>query len=107
MDKKQKAQHRIDKIKNELFEIGPMRPGKLSRQKRKDRNGKLYGEYWQLGYSYKMKSRSHYIPDDLVEVVQAQNLTYRKFKKLTEEWIDLALLIAENDLARAKKKTKN
>lgn len=49
----EKAQQRIEKIKKELLKVGPMRPGRLSQQKRKDRNGNLYGNYWQLGYTYK------------------------------------------------------
>lgn len=79
-----------------------MRPGRLAQQKRKDRNGKLYGSYWQLGYTFKMKARSHYVPDDLIETVRKQTDTYRRFKSLTEEWIELALLIAQCEFEAAK-----
>jgi hypothetical protein len=98
-----KAQERIGKIKKELLEIGPMRPGRLAQQKRKDRNGNPYGSYWQLGYTFKMKARSHYVPDDLIETVRLQTDTYRRFRALTEEWIELALMIAQNEFEAAKK----
>ena len=108
MSKKiQTAQHRIEEIKNELCRLGPMRPGKLSQQSRKDRNGRIYGSYWKLGYTYKMKVRSEYIPDKLVEKIQAQNEAFKKFKSLTEEWVRLALRIGQIETERAKKMIKN
>lgn len=102
----EKAQQRIDKIKKELLKIGPMRPGRLSQQKRKDRNGNHYGNYWQLGYTYKMKVRNHYVPEELIETVRSQTDTCRKFKALTEEWIELALTIAQNEFEATKNDVK-
>ena len=100
----QKKQNRIKQIQMELQKIGPMRPGKVSKQKRKDKNGNFYGEYWQLGYTYKMKQRNHYVPSDLVEMVTQQNEEYRRFKKLTEEWIGLALICAHQQFEAMKTK---
>ena len=87
-------------------DLVPMRPGRLAQQKRKDRNGKLYGSYWQLGYTYKMKSRSHYVSDNLLKTVREQTDAYRRFKSLTEEWLDLALLIAQDEFEKTKKDIK-
>jgi hypothetical protein len=103
----EKAQQRIMQIKKDLLAIGPMRPGRLAQQKRKNRNGKLYGSYWQLGYTYKMKSRSHYVPDNLFDTVREQTEAYRRFKSLTEEWLDLALMIAQHEFEQAKSDLKN
>jgi hypothetical protein len=102
----QNALQRIAEIKKELSKLGQMRPGKLSKQSRKDRNGKEYGSYWKLGYTYKMKVKSEYIPDQLVETIQRQNETFRTFKALTEEWVDLALQIGQFETERAKQKLK-
>jgi len=108
MSKKiQKAQRRIEEIKKELSRLGQMRPGKLSRQSRKDRNGKEYGSYWKLGYTYKMKVKSEYIPDQLVEMIQRQNEVFRRFRALTEEWVDLALEIGRFETEREKKNLKS
>lgn len=101
-----KTARRINEIKKTLQEIGLMMPGSLSQQQRKDANDKMYGSYWKLGYTYKMKSRSHYVPEELVKTIREQNAEFKKFKKLTEEWIDLALTAAEKELANAKKKLK-
>lgn len=104
MSKKiQKAQQRIEEIKKKLSELGQIRPGKLTKQSRKDRNGKVYGDYWKLGYTYKMKVRSEYIPEQLVEKIKSQNDSFRKFKELTEEWVSLALLIGKYETDRDKK----
>lgn len=53
-----------------------------------------------------MKVRSHYVPDDLIETVRNQTDTYRRFKALTEEWIELALTIAQNEFEAAKNDVK-
>jgi len=44
----------IDEIKRELLTIGEMRPGSLTRQRRK---GCATGEYYQLSYTHRMKSK--------------------------------------------------
>ncbi len=103
----EKNLRRINEIKKQLQAIGPMMIGNISKQQRKDTNGKMYGEYWKLGYTHQMKSRSHYVPDVLVAKIQEQNSEYRKFKKLTEEWIKLAIIVAVKELDQAKKKIKN
>lgn len=104
MNKKiQKAQQRIEEIRNELCHLGQMRPGKLSQQSRRDRNGKIYGSYWKLGYTFKMKVSSEYIPDQLVEKIQMQNEAFKRFKSLTEEWVGLALQIGKMETEREKK----
>ncbi len=101
------AKRRIVEIKKEMQSIGPMRPGKLSQQMRKNTKGEEYGSYWQLSYTYKMKSKTLYIPEELVPRVAAQNKELRRFKDLTEEWIDLALFLAQTELEEEKKKLKN
>jgi len=108
MNKKiQKATKRINEIKKCLQGIGSMVPGSLSQQQRKDSQGKMYGSYWKLGYTHKMKSRSHYVPEELVKSIQEQNMEYKKFKNLIEEWIELALFIATEELDQAKKNIGN
>lgn len=104
MSKKiQKAQQRIEEIKKELCGLGQIRPGKLAKQSRKDRNGNIYGEYWKLGYTYKMKVKSEYIPEELVEEIKSQNDAFKKFKDLTDEWVGLALLIGQFETEKSKK----
>jgi len=38
-----------------------------------------------------MKSRSDYVRADSVEILQKEVATYKQFKALTDEWVDLAI----------------
>jgi hypothetical protein len=80
---------RVERIKEEIAEIGPMRPGSLTRQY-KDPKTKG-GPYWQLSYTRAMRSRSDYVPLDRVVEVRKEIGEYQRFKKLTSEWIDLGI----------------
>lgn len=104
--KKEKLTARINQIKKSLMEVGPIMPESLSQQTRRSTDGRSYGSYWKLGDTHEMKSRSLYIPSDIVPSIRVQNEAFKKFKKLTEEWIKLALKIAEINLSEAKKDLK-
>ena len=102
---------RIQQIKEELLELGDMRPGSLSKQfntcgnascRCKDpENPQRHGPYYQLSYTRKGKSKTEFVRKDRLEEVQTQLETYIRFKSLTDEWIDLSIEIAQ--LERAKK----
>jgi hypothetical protein len=79
----------VKKIKEELNRIGAMRPGTLSRQYRLPQ--KKVGSYWQLSYTRKMKSHTEYIRPPFVREIRQQTVAYKRFKKLVERWVDLAI----------------
>jgi hypothetical protein len=85
----EKIRKRIDKIKTELAAIEEMRPGSLTRQF-KDAKAKT-GPYYQVSYTRDMKSRTQYVPRDCVADLRRQIATYKRFKSLTEKWIDLSI----------------
>lgn len=105
--KLQQIEERIKKIKEELQIIGEMRPGTLSKQY-KDPEKKT-GEYWQLSFTHKMKSRTEYIRPTFLKETKQQVKTYKKFKKLLEGWIDLSIEYCrlKMDLAKRDKFEKN
>ncbi len=76
-------------IKDELKKIGQMRPGSLSRQYKRPKDRK--GAYYQLSYTHKMRSRTEYIRPEFVDQIRHQIAVYKRFKKLVEKWIDLAI----------------
>jgi hypothetical protein len=80
---------RIEKIKGELAAIGEMRPGSLTRQY-KDRESQS-GAYYQLSYTLDMKSRTEYIRGNCVSDVRRQIANYKRFKKLSGEWVALGI----------------
>lgn len=91
MDNKRLGQieKRIEKIKDSLLKIGPMRPGSLTCQY-KDPKEKS-GPFWQISYTRAMRSRSDYVRPDCVDSVQNEIATYKRFKILMDEWIDLSI----------------
>jgi hypothetical protein len=84
----QQIERRIDRIKNALLEIGPMRPGSLTRQYKDPQHHT--GAYWQISYTRQMKSRTEYVRKDYVKQVRRQIVTHKRFKNLVEQWVDLS-----------------
>jgi hypothetical protein len=79
----------IKKIKDELQEMGTMRPGALSRQYKSPQN--KAGAYWQLSYTRKMRSRTEYVRPDSVPEIRQEIAAYKRFKALVDRWVDLAI----------------
>ena len=85
----QQIAQRIDRIKEALKRIGPMRPGSLTRQY-KDRKNKT-GAYWQISYTRQMKSRTEYVRKEWVAQIRKQIAMHKRFKRLIDQWIDLSI----------------
>lgn len=106
--REKKLEKRIEAIKAKLMTIGEMRPGSLSKQynvcgvkgcRCKDPvNPKKHGPYYQLSCVYRGKSTTRFIRRHQLAEVKAQLARYKKFKALTEKWIELALTQAEERL---------
>ena len=86
MDKVTQIERRIGKIKQALAGLGDMRPGSLSAQTRS-----WGGRYWQLSYTHLGKGHTQYIPPERLKEVTRQLANYRKFRDLTQEWVNLAI----------------
>lgn len=80
---------RIVSIKRALQTIEEMRPGSLTQQY-KDPAKKTGGSY-QISYTHHMKSRTEYVRPQFVKMLKKQVASFAKFKKLTQEWTDLAI----------------
>ena len=88
-DKLKQLENEILKIKKELLELPPMRPGSLSLQYKAPAEKK--GPYYQLSYTHKMKSRTQYVRPQWVDEIEKQIEVYKQFRKLIERWIDLSI----------------
>ena len=80
---------RIAQIKRKLLKVGDMRPGSLTKQYRDPKNKK--GGYYQISYTYKMKSRTEYVRPQFIKQIAKQVKSYKYFKYLIEEWVELSL----------------
>ena len=85
----QQIEQRVDRIKKALLEIGPMRPGSLTRQYKDPQHHT--GAYWQISYTRRMKSRTEYVRKEHVTEVRRQTVTHKRFKRLVDQWIDLGI----------------
>ena len=85
----QQIERRIDRIKSALLEVGPMRPGSLTRQYKDPQHHT--GAYWQISYTRQMKSRTEYVRQEWVKEIRRQTVTHKRFKSLVEQWIDLSI----------------
>ena len=85
----QQIEQRIDQIKRALLEIGPMRPGSLTRQYKDPQHHT--GAYWQISYTRQMKSRTEYVRKEYVKDVRRQTVTHKRFKRLVDQWIELSI----------------
>ena len=85
----QRIEQRIDRIKRTLVEIGPMRPGSLTRQYKDPQHHA--GAYWQISYTRRMKSRTQYVRREWVKELRRQIATYKRFKRLVDQWLDLSI----------------
>ena len=82
-----------------------MRPGALSEQynvcgkpncKCKDpRHPQKHGPYYQLSYTHQGKSTTEFVKRDMLDEVRQQLANYAKFRKLTDEWVELSVRIAK------------
>jgi hypothetical protein len=79
----------IQRIQTQLTQLGPLRPGTLTRQYRQPE--RQQGAYYQLSYTYQMKSHTEYVPKREVAMVRQEIAVYQRYKKLTAQWINLAL----------------
>lgn len=111
LQEKEKLLRRINEIKEELYALGLMRPGSLSKQynicgnptcRCKDKeNPQKHGPYYQVSYTWRGKSTTQFIKEEKVEDVSEQLQNYKRFRELIQEWVDVSVQIAR--LGRKKK----
>ena len=114
----QSIENRIQKIKQQIAELGDIRPGALSQQYNVCGNPTCrckatppvkHGPYYQISFTWKGKSRSQFVRDDDAEEASRQLENYRQLRELVDEWVTLAVELSQLRMlqrrALAKKKT--
>lgn len=86
----EKIEKRIKEIKEALSSLGDLRPGNVTKQYRKPKTKE--GDYYQISYTHKMKSKSDYVRKGFVNEMKKQTKEYKKMRELVEEWIELGLI---------------
>jgi hypothetical protein len=99
----EKIEQEIASIKKEMFEIGDMRPGSLTKQMRKAKE--KYGAYWQLSYTYRGKGRTGYVREECADQVKEETRNYKRYKKLADRLIKLSIEKSTLKMALGKMKS--
>ena len=91
---KNSIRKRIKEIKKEIRMLEVIRPGKLSKQKR----GTTQGRYNYLSYTFQNKGRTEYIRGKYLEKINRETEDYRKFKELSDEWVELSIKLSRLEM---------
>ena len=79
----------IRQTQQALAALGPMRPGALSRQYRRPQQ--RHGAYYQLSYTFQMRSRTEYVRPEEVAQLRRELTEYNRYKRLSARWVALSL----------------
>jgi len=82
-------ERQIERIKQELRNLGPMRPGSITRQYRQPRERKR--PFYQISYTHRMRGHSEYVRPEHLATLKKETATFKHFKRLVGQWIDLSL----------------
>lgn len=96
----EKIVERIERVKQQLQELGPMRPGAISRQYRNPKEKKR--PFYQISYTYRMRSRSEYLRPENLVAVRRETANFKRFRKLMGRWVDLALQLSQLNTLQGK-----
>jgi len=94
---------RIERIKQELMALDPMRPGSLSRQYRDPENKER--PFYQISYTHKGRGRSQYVRPENLAQIRSETASFKRFRKLTEQWVDLSLEASQLRLKNSENQT--
>jgi hypothetical protein len=98
---------KIEHLKRQLAELGPMHPGSLSEQynvcgksgcRCKDpKNPQKHGPYYQLSFTWRGKSRTRFVRAERLAGVREKIANYKRFRELTDEWVDLVVELEQQE----------
>lgn len=94
-------ERKIERIKQQLLALGPMRPGSITRQYRLPKTKKR--PFYQISYTHQMKSRSEYVRLENLSALRRETTNFRRFRKLVNQWVDLSLAASQLRIRNAHK----
>ena len=85
----ERVEEQIETLKRAMLALGPMRPGSLTKQYRDPKARRR--PFYQISYTYRMRSRSEYVRKENLSALRKETANFKRFKKLIDCWIELAL----------------
>jgi len=98
-----KIEGQIERIKQNILVLGPMRPGSITKQYRFPKE-KLR-PFYQISYTYHMRSRSEYVRPENVVALRKETSNFKRFKKLIDRWVELELTVSQLRVKNGKGET--
>ena len=98
---RRRTEGQIEEVKRELLALGPMRPGSISRQYRLPKAKKR--PFYQISYTHRMQSHSEYVRPENLTALRRETANFKRFKKLIDRWISLALAASQMRVRQAAK----
>ena len=99
-----RVEEQMERIKRELWALGPMRPGSITRQYRLPREKKR--PFYQVSYTHHMRSHTEYARPDNLPALRREIAAFRRFRKLLDRWVDLALKASKLRIAQTNLSTR-
>ena len=78
-----RLERKINAVKRRMHELGPMRPGSLSRQTH--RAGGKGAAYYQASYTFRRRGYTDYVRAEDYPRVKKETENFRRFKELCDE----------------------
>ena len=92
-----RMEEQIERIKRVLLTLGPMRPGSITRQYRLPKEKKR--PFYQISYTRQMHGHTEYVRPEHLPVLRRETATFRRFRKLIDRWVALALKVSKIRIA--------
>lgn len=102
-----RIERKIEHLKQQLAELGPMHPGSLSEQynvcgkpgcRCKDvKKPQKHGPYYQLSFTWRGKGRTRFVRAERLAEVRQKLANYKRFRELTDEWVDLVVELEQQE----------
>jgi len=94
-----REEEQIERIKQDLLALGPMRPGSITRQYRLPKEKKR--PFYQISYTHQMRSRSEYVRPENLKTLRQETAAFHRFRKLIDRWVALALKASKLRIVQA------
>ena len=98
---------KIEHLKQQLAELGPMHPGSLSEQynvcgkpgcRCKDvKNPQKHGPYYQLSFTWRGQGRTRFVRAERLAEARQKLANYKRFRELTDQWVDLVVELEQQE----------
>ncbi|MEK6704931.1 MAG: DUF6788 family protein [Bdellovibrionota bacterium] len=98
--KLKKLEKLVFDLKQQIHDIGDLRPGSLSKQMRKSKD--KYGAYWHLSYTHLGKGHTQYVRNEFMDQIRRETANFKRFRRLLDRLISISIALSQFRMETAK-----